>query len=138
MAIDLVVDTSVWVDLLRGRVTWQVDLLSSRLAAGDRIAITDIVLTELLRGARDESDAQKLADYLEPFEVARLESLDDFRAAAALHRAGRAVGTAIRSTTDCLLAAVCIREQVELLHSDRDFDHIAMVSGLRVVLTPAA
>jgi predicted nucleic acid-binding protein len=73
---------------------------------------------------------------LAPFEVARLQSLDDFRLAAALHRAGRKAGTPIRTTTDCLIAAVCIREGLPLLHDDRNFDHLAKLSDLAVVRSP--
>jgi predicted nucleic acid-binding protein len=68
-----------------------------------------------------------------PFEVARLQSLEDFRLAAVLHRAGRKAGTPIRTTTDRLIAAVCIREGLPLLHDDREFDHLATLSDLTVV-----
>jgi predicted nucleic acid-binding protein len=35
--------------------------------------------------------------------------------------------------TDCLIAAVCIREKIPLLQDDVDFDHLADVSELQVV-----
>lgn len=131
--IELFVDSSVWIDFFADRATWQVEDMSHRLLAGEQVGLTDIVLTELLQGARNDGDLARLEGYLAPFEVARLQSLDDFRLAAALRRAGRKAGTPIRATTDCLIAAVCIREGRPLLHDDRDFDHLAEVSDLTVV-----
>ncbi|MGH3908054.1 MAG: type II toxin-antitoxin system VapC family toxin [Pseudonocardiaceae bacterium] len=134
--IEVFVDSTVWIDLFADRPTWQVEDMSRRLLAGEQLGLTDVVLTELLQGARDEGELARLESYLVPFEVARLESLDDFRLAATLHRAGRKAGTPIRSTTDCLIAAVCIREGLPLLHDDRDFDRLAEVSDLCVVRSP--
>jgi predicted nucleic acid-binding protein len=131
--ISVVVDSSVWIDFLAGRPTWQALNLRERAHRGEPIGLTDVVLTELLQGARDEGDVARLESYLAPFEVARLQSLEDFRLAAALHLAGRKAGTLIRATTDCLIAAVCIREGLPLLHDDRDFDHLAELSDLTVV-----
>ncbi len=134
--ISVVVDSSVWIDFLAGTPTWQALNLRERTHRGEPIGLTDIVLTELLQGARDEGELARLESYLAPFEVARLQSLDDFRLAAALHRAGRKTGTPIRATTDCLIAAVCIRDGLPLLHDDSDFDHLAEVSDLAVVRKP--
>lgn len=134
--IELFVDSSVWIDYFADRATWQVEDLSRRLLTDEQVGLTDVVLTELLQGARDDGELARLESYLAPFEVARLQSLDDFRLAAALHRAGRKAGTPIRATTDCLIAAVCIRDGLPLLHDDRDFDHLAEVSELAVVRSP--
>lgn len=131
--ISVVVDSSVWIDFLAGRPTWQALNLRERTHQGEPIGLTDIVLTELLQGARNDADLARLESYLAPFEVARLQSLEDFRLAAALHRGRRKAGTAIRATTDCLIAAVCIRDGLPLLHDDRDFDHLAELSDLTVV-----
>ncbi len=131
--ISVVIDSSVWIDFFVGKPTWQALNLRERLRRGEPIGLTDIVLTELLEGARDDGELTRLMRYLDPFEVACLQSLDDFRLAAALHRTGRKAGIPIRATTDCLIAAVCIRDQLPLLHDDRNFDHIAEVSDLAVV-----
>ncbi|MGH3932361.1 MAG: type II toxin-antitoxin system VapC family toxin [Pseudonocardiaceae bacterium] len=134
--ISVVVDSSVWIDFLAGKPTWQALSVRALARRGESIWLTDVVLTELLQGARDDADLARLESYLAPFEVARLESLDDFRLAATLRRAARKAGTPVRSTTDCLIAAVCIREGLHLLHDDSDFDHLAKVSDLCVVRSP--
>jgi predicted nucleic acid-binding protein len=54
-----------------------------------------------------------------------------FEEAADIYRTGRAIGFSIRSGHDCLIAAIAIRNAVELLHSDRDFNTIARFTRLQ-------
>jgi len=61
-----------------------------------------------------------------------LQGLADFEFAAEVFRRARRKGHTIRRATDCMIAAVCIREDVPLLHDDADFDRIADVSDLKV------
>ncbi|MBV9142568.1 MAG: PIN domain nuclease [Pseudonocardiales bacterium] len=136
--ISVVVDSSVWINFFAGKLTWQALNLRERIRRAEQICLTDVVLTELRQGTRDGRQLATLERYLAPFEVARLESLNDFRLAAALHRAGHKAGTPIRTITDCLIAAVCIREGLPLLHDDRDFDHFTEVSDLAVLRSPGS
>jgi hypothetical protein len=55
-----------------------------------------------------------------------------FREAAEIYRTGRSLGVTIRSSVDCLIAAIAIRNEAELWHDDRDFDHIVSFTRLRV------
>lgn len=96
--------------------------------------MTDVVLTEVLQGL-PEPKVKSVESKLAIFPVLQLRTLDDFRRAAAIYRAGRQRGITIRRTTGCLIASVCIRDGVPILHSDRDFDQIAEVSELRTVAT---
>lgn len=130
----LVADTSVWIDALRGTETPAVRRLRLALRRGNAAALTDIVVTELLQGVA-ERDLERVSEGLADLPMLRLESLEDFHRAAALYRAARAAGRPVRGTTACLIASVCIREGVPLLHSDRDFDTLADVSDVTVVPT---
>jgi predicted nucleic acid-binding protein len=127
----LLVDSSVWVALLRGGDP----TLSARLshAAGvQRLASCDPVALELLAGASASSlpTVESLVNSLAPLKV---EPALDFRAAAALYRSARSAGFTVRSLMDCLIAAVAIRHGVALVHRDRDFDSLAGVSALEVL-----
>jgi predicted nucleic acid-binding protein len=130
----IAVDTSVWIDLFRENGTPQAKFLERSLNLEDEdFALTDLVLTELLQGLNTERDVLRMERRIADFTVLRLEDLADFRAAAAMYRAARQEGITIRRTTDCLIAAVCVREGVALLHSDVDFDRLATVTPLSVV-----
>ncbi len=131
-----VVDTSVWIDWVRGTATWQTDLLARLIDHDEPLALTDIVLTELLQGLTDDETADRVEQTLMAHRVLALEPLADHRRAAALYRTCRRRGVTIRRTLDCLIASVCIREDEELLHDDRDFELLAAHSPLRVVATP--
>jgi len=128
----IVVDTSVWINFFRGTVTPAVERFVELVNDDAGIAITDVILTEILQGLRSEADLRRVERRLAPFEILRLESLDDFRRSAALYRVARRRGITVRRTLDCLIASVCIREEVALLHADADFDRLASCSALRL------
>ena len=49
-----------------------------------------------------------------------------------MYRTARKHGFTIRRTIDCLIASVCIREQVPIMHNDADFDRLAEHSELTI------
>jgi predicted nucleic acid-binding protein len=132
----VIADTSVWIDFFADRSTWQVELLAREVEDEQPVGLTDVIYTELLQGFTNESDMLGAERQLLNFDILRLEGLDDFRNAAMLYRAARREGLTIRRTTDCLIAAVCIREDRPLLHNDLDFTHLALVSPLSEVKQP--
>jgi predicted nucleic acid-binding protein len=48
-----------------------------------------------------------------------------------LYRAARRSGLTVRSYVDCLVAACDIRNDLEVLHSDRDYSLLAEVAPLK-------
>jgi predicted nucleic acid-binding protein len=128
----IVVDTSVWIDVLGGRRTRQARRCVELIEAGDPVALTDVIFAEILQGLRSEDEAKLVEQHLRAFPVMRLEGLDDFALAASLYRTARGAGVTIRNTLDCLIAAPCVRTGAPLLHSDADFDRLASCSSLKV------
>jgi predicted nucleic acid-binding protein len=130
----IVVDTSVWIGVSRQDDSPQSRFLRSELSneRGAEFAITDVVFAEFLQGL-SENVAEQAERQLLQYPVLRLEGLDDFRRAAALYRQARSKGVTIRRTSDCLIASVCIREDVALLHRHAEFDRLAETTDLRVV-----
>lgn len=128
----IVVDTSVWIDLLRGGESPTVSRCVELIEDGAPIALTDIVLTEILQGLPFEREARLVERQMRAFPVLRLESLDDFSLAAQLYRNARRAGVTIGKTIDCLIAAPCVRTGASLLHADADFDRLATCTPLKV------
>jgi predicted nucleic acid-binding protein len=128
----VVVDTSVWVDLLRGRETAQTVRCESMIRDGAPVALTDVVLMELLEGVQDDRGAAQLEHRLREFPVLRLAQLADFSLAAELSRRARRAGIRLRSKIDYLIAAPCVRTGAPILHADSDFDRLASCTPLRV------
>ena len=128
----IVVDTSVWVDVLNDAPTPQAQRCIALIEAGEPIALTDVILTEILQGLRSDKEAQLVERHLRAFPILRLESLDDFVLAAELYRTARRAGVTIRKTLDCLIAVPCVRTGAPLLHADEDFDRLATCTPLKV------
>jgi predicted nucleic acid-binding protein len=93
---------------------------------------TDVVVMEVLAGARDDDQRDKLRRLLARCEYLPVDGLDDFEAAAELYRTCRSAGETVRALTDCLIAVVALRAAVSVLHADRDFDVLARHAALRV------
>ena len=130
----ILVDTSVWIDFIRGRSTNGVGRLRALLDRGVVAALTSLIYQEILQGAADE---QTFRDYRTYFASQRfLHPLDPIAAhehAARLYYECRRRGLTIRSSIDCLIARVAIEHGVPLLHDDRDFDAIATAApGLKL------
>jgi predicted nucleic acid-binding protein len=56
-----------------------------------------------------------------------------FVAAAEIYRQGRRRGITIRSSTDCLIAAIAIDYGIPVWHRDRDFRAISRYTALEAV-----
>jgi predicted nucleic acid-binding protein len=128
----IAVDSSVWIDHLRGNLTTQNDRVTRMLRAGADVALTDVVYMELMKGVRTAGDLARAKLLIGQTTILTLGGLDDFDFAADLYRRARSAGKTVRNISDCMIAAVCIREGVPLLHDDADFDRIADVSELKV------
>jgi len=128
----IIVDTSVWIDLFAGRDRRQVNVLESLVEARVDICLCGVILTEILQGIREEEEYTKTESILSNLIFLPM-TRETFLLAARVYRDLRARGITIRNSVDCMIAAVCIENNVRLLHNDRDFDLIAANSDLQVV-----
>jgi predicted nucleic acid-binding protein len=127
----VIVDSSVWVDYLRGASTPQVEWLDHRLPV-QPLAITDIILCEVLQGIRDDVKFVKTRDELLKLHLFSNGGQAIALAAAANYRTLRARGRTVK-TIDCLIATFCVLNGHSLLHNDRDYDVFVKELGLAVV-----
>jgi hypothetical protein len=123
------VDTSVWVDYLRGNATPRVRVLK-RLLAGDQIVgVAPIILQEILQGADSDARFEKWRKY---FTGLCCYSASDpvtvHVEAARMYQSCRRAGKTPRSSNDCLIACIAVEHSLVLLHDDRDFEAIAAVT----------
>ena len=96
------------------------------------MALTDVVMTEVLQGIASERQARQVERHLRAFPILQLEAVEDFVLAADLYRSARSSGVTIGKTLDCLIAAPCVRTGAPLLHADADFDRLAGCTPLRI------
>jgi predicted nucleic acid-binding protein len=129
--VTLLVDTSVWIDYLRGAETTARHNLRQQLSSGDPgVVIAEPVAMELLAGPTSDRVAADITRLVNGLPTIQLDVQLDFRSAASIYRACRRSGRTVRSLSDCLIAAVAIRAGVTLAHKDADFDTIALITPL--------
>ena len=126
----ILVDSSVWIAHLQGRTTPQTAKLEVA-AAREPLLIGDLILLEVLQGARDEAQAARIERALRQYAIVPL--LDDglaFRAARN-YRRRRSLGITIRKIADIIIGTFCIEHRHALLHDDRDFLPMEQHLGLK-------
>ena len=124
----ILVDTSIWVEMLNGKIGKRIseEQLFNFVTCGP-------VIQEVLQGLRPTLRADAFRDAFLALPV-----LSDplpkslFLAASDIYRVGRDKGRTIRSSTDCLIAAIAIENRVPVWHRDRDFDAIATFTTLQI------
>ena len=127
----ILVDTLAWVEFLR-------DTGSAVCVAVDRfldadLAICDAVSMEVLAGARNERHLIELRGLLARAIVLPTTPAD-YDNAASMYRVCRGSGETVRKLIDCLIGAVAVRAEAEILHADVDF--VALARHTRVQLHP--
>lgn len=121
----IVVDTSIWIDFFRGNKSPLHQLIE------EDIALTEIILTEILQGIKTDKDYKKLQSLLLEFPLLRPKGLETYLKAAQIFRDCRKRGKIVRKTIDCIIAAVCIENKQTLLHNGSDFDQIEYCAALK-------
>ena len=129
----MLVDTSVWIDFFNGHDSAQAARLAQAIAGGESIAVPGLVLAEVLLGLKTDAQAARIAQLMDAFDAVPGLAHAGYVQAASLYRACRAKGFTIRSTVDCLIAQICLRDGLPLLSKDRDFEAIAKCSALKLV-----
>ena len=127
------VDTTVWIDLFADRNTPQVSLFESLIAKREDICLCGVILTEVLQGIKDEKEYSKTLVVLSNLIYLPME-FNTFLLAADIYRSTRSKGITIRNSVDCMIAAVCIENDVPILHNDKDFDLIAKEFDMGVLM----
>lgn len=128
----ILVDSSVWVDYLKGTINPQTEKLHDLLGS-EPLAIGDLILTEVLQGFADERDFERARKLLTSLTVVNLGGQATAIQAARNFRKLRQIGITIRKTIDVIIATFCIENEYKLLHNDRDFDPFVKHLGLRSV-----
>jgi hypothetical protein len=129
----ILVDTSVWIDFFNGHRSAHADRLAAAIDGGEAIALPGLVITEVLLGLRSDAKADRILQLLDAFGPGPEPTRADHVAAARLYRTCRSKGVTIRSTIDCLIAQLCLRDGLSLLTRDRDFAGVARCAPLQLV-----
>lgn len=129
----IVVETSAWIEFFRATGSAADRTIARLIEEGEEsIALTEVVVLELLVGVAPGRALERLRRRLLAFTVLPLEGLSGYEAAATLYHACRQAGETLRSLADCLIAVPALGAGAPVLHADRDFDVLARHTALEV------
>lgn len=129
---DLLVDSSAWIDYFNGSPTPEAEFLDRSLGRRS-IVVGDLILAEVLQGFGREADYRAAREALLRFPIVELCGTEVALASAVNYRRLRERGVTVRKTIDCLIASSCLHRGFALLHADRDFDSFEQHLGLVVI-----
>ena len=126
----ILVDTSVWIDFFRG--TGSGRILHRLIEKEESLCLTGIHVTEILQGIIEDQTYEKVRRHLLSFPIFLTNGIETYLHASDIFRTCRRRGNTIRKTVDCIISAIAIENNLPLLHNDRDFDHIAKCTRLKI------
>jgi predicted nucleic acid-binding protein len=131
----VIVDTTVWIDFLKGRATAPVAKLEALLAEETDIFTTGLIVQEVLSGIKTNDERVNVRKELERFIVV-MPTIGTHVEAADIFDACRKKGYTIRSAVDCLIAALALEYDLTILEKDRDYTYISRVFPLKTFESP--
>jgi predicted nucleic acid-binding protein len=124
----ILVDTSVWIETFRASKPLDLE----RLVEFPDVVTCPPIVQEVLQGIRDESAFRMARDAMLALPIVEAPMhLDVWMEAAQLYRTARSAGVTVRSGVDCAIAVCALRNNLLVLHRDRDFAQLARVVPLR-------
>ena len=109
----------------QGKLAW--------LADREPLLLGDLVLLEVLQGARSDAHAADIERWLRRFVRVSLLTPDLAIRTARNLRTLRKLGITVRRTVDLIIGTFCIEQGHTLLHGDRDFEPMQRHLGLVAV-----
>lgn len=123
------VDTSVWIEVFRKPTVFDLESVIPL----DEVVTCLPVVQEVLQGFDDESAFRVARESMLALPIVEAPLTEGvYLEAVGLFRSARRQALTIRSGVDCLIAACALRNNLVVLHSDRDFEALARIAPLRV------
>ena len=127
----ILIDTSVWVDLLRGN--GRGPELAGMLRSQVPLAATEPILMELLAGTRNENEYASVRRLGTSVGWIPVDPATDFDSSAQIYGHCRRNGITPRGLIDTLIVAIALRAECSLMTSDRDFTAMGTLVPLELV-----
>lgn len=128
----IVADSSVWISLFRKDDIEIASKLRSLIPDGV-VLLGDIIVLEVLQGARDHHQAGRIEHNFRDFPIVSMLSPALAIKAAANYRTLRAAGITTSKAPDLIIGTYCIEHGHSLLQRDKDFLPMAEHLGLQLV-----
>ena len=125
----ILVDTSAWADFLNGFPSLEGAALAELIASEHDLCTCGLVVAEVFQGLRREKERGQIGALFTHLTFLEPSGIGVYFRAADLYRSLRQKGRTVRSTVDCLIAAIAEEHECRVLARDRDLELI-LESGL--------
>ncbi len=132
----VLVDTSVWVDFLNGHASPERSALVRLIQGEDDLCTCGIVVAEVFQGLRREKGRNEISALFAQLTFLEPSGIDLYFRAAQVYRSLRQRGRTVRSTIDCVIAAIAEENDCRVLARDRDLRTILDSGLVRAGLLP--
>lgn len=126
----IVVDSSVWVEILRDSKYTLSHFVQSKILE-EQISYNGVILSELLQGAHDKKEYTKVLSGLKILTFREI-NFEIWNQVGQISFEMRKKGFKI-PLTDCIISALCIHYQDQLLTLDKHFQFIAKAFPLSLI-----
>lgn len=126
----VLVDSSVWIEYFTGKDSPQAKILDSLIGRAS-LVVADVVLMEVLHGLPDEVHRRQAQEALLKFWLVETGGFDVAVQSAVNYHTLKARGVPVR-TAECRLATFCILKGFALLCSSPGFEVFEKYLGLQV------
>lgn len=120
----VLVDSSAWIDLINAHESPEAAALADLLAGDDDVCTCGVIVAEVLQGLRRPSGYARVRDGFADLTFLVPMGMPLYVRAADIYRTLRRRGRTVRSTIDCLIAAIAEENRCHLLHRDSDLREI--------------
>ena len=135
----VLIDSSAWIDFFNKKTSAEIEhlklLLLTNAGASPLVIVIPIIIQEIFQGIRQDETFKTIKKSLLVFPLLLTDSLEYYLSAADLYRFLRTKGVTIRKSEDCLIAAVCLKWNLAILHKDKDFENISKYTNLKIYNT---
>ena len=134
MTSGIIIDSTVWIDYFNNVVNDKTDY-TDRLLENRLVIILPVILQEILQGIKNKATFDSIKWLMLSLEFFEYDTIQAAIDAASLYRFLKVKGVTVRKPNDCLIAIICINNNIPLLHNDKDFDNIAKHTSLKIYKT---
>jgi predicted nucleic acid-binding protein len=131
----ILIDTSVWIAYFRNQSALFVDFVA-KIVKNHEICVPQIVLAELMQGAKSEKELSVIAEFMEAFTIIGQTDqtwVKSGRLSYELRKKGKNV-----NLTDCYIVVMAQENNCAVLTLDRHFKDIRQYAGIHLIDTAAA
>jgi predicted nucleic acid-binding protein len=134
----IIIDSNIWIDFFKNIENKETKELSYLLKNKIEVGANSLIVIEVIQSLTDDKEYQQIKHILNTFKIYKISddivmnAGDIFRACQKGNKEKNISGKTLK-TTDCIIAAQCIKDNVSIFSRDQHFKMIAdIISDLKI------